>query len=226
MNWPVDIIIASRNYARFLPEAIESALAQEDADVRVTVVDDHSTDDTAAVLARYASAGVRHLRLTGATGLGAGRNFGVSATDRPFIAFLDADDVFPPGRTRLLAELLDEAGTDMAHGHSSNFLDGTPPRETDDVLPGAVGTTVLHRREVFATVGPMDEQLPHLSYPEWLVRAKASGLTLASTTAVVTWRRIHDSNISRNSDKPADMLAIVRRHLGSSKGMGAGNDLP
>ncbi len=49
----VEIVVTSHNYARYLPAAIDSALAQDHPRVRVLVVDDGSTDDSPAVIAGY-----------------------------------------------------------------------------------------------------------------------------------------------------------------------------
>ena len=57
----VDAIITCHNYGRFLADAIDSVLAQSHPNIEIVVVDDGSTDDTAAVAARYAERGVRYV---------------------------------------------------------------------------------------------------------------------------------------------------------------------
>jgi glycosyltransferase involved in cell wall biosynthesis len=97
----VSLIIATFNHARFLGEAIDSALAQTLGGVDVIVVDDGSTDDTPAVLARYAGR-VRVLRQPN-RGLAAARNTGLAAARGTYVSFLDADDVM--AQTKLAAQL-------------------------------------------------------------------------------------------------------------------------
>jgi len=97
----VSLIIATFNHARFLDAAIDSALAQTLGAVDVIVVDDGSTDDTPAVLARYAGR-VRVLRQPN-RGLAAARNAGLAAARGTYVAFLDADDVM--ASTKLAAQL-------------------------------------------------------------------------------------------------------------------------
>ena len=94
---PVDAIITCHNYGRFLGEAIESVLAQDHPNLRIVVVDDGSTDDTAAVAAAYAGRGVRYLQAPQG-GAGQARNAGLRATSSPLVAFLDADDAWLPHR--------------------------------------------------------------------------------------------------------------------------------
>ena len=89
----VSVVIPCFNQARFLGAAIASALAQTHTPVEVVVVDDGSTDDTAAVTARFP--GVRYVRQENA-GLSAARNTGLGKSRGAYLAFLDADDVLLP----------------------------------------------------------------------------------------------------------------------------------
>lgn len=97
----VSIIIANRNYARFLGEAIDSALAQTHPLVEVVVVDDGSTDESRAVIERYAG------RLTAVFQANAGQTMacaaGIRVSRHPVIIFLDADDRLEPGAASLAA---------------------------------------------------------------------------------------------------------------------------
>ena len=73
----VSVVIAAYNAARYLRETLESALAQTHAHREIIVVDDGSTDDTAARLAPYRSRIIYIRRPHG--GLAAARNAGLSA---------------------------------------------------------------------------------------------------------------------------------------------------
>jgi glycosyltransferase involved in cell wall biosynthesis len=90
----VSVVIPSYNCAAWLPETVDSVLAQTYANTEVIVVDDGSTDDTRAVLRPYASR-VRILSQPN-RGVSAARNAGVIASTGALIAFLDADDVWMP----------------------------------------------------------------------------------------------------------------------------------
>ena len=105
----VSLIIATFNHARFLGAAIDSALAQTLGAVDVVVVDDGSTDDTPAVLARYAGR-VRVLRQPN-RGLAAARNAGLAAARGTYVAFLDADDVMAPTKLAAQLEMLERSPT-------------------------------------------------------------------------------------------------------------------
>ncbi len=89
------VVIPNFNYARYLPQAIESVLSQRPAFDEVVVVDDGSTDDSLEVLARYAGQ-VTVLRLANGGQLGACRA-GMAASTADYIYSLDADDFAAPG---------------------------------------------------------------------------------------------------------------------------------
>ncbi|MFL5350712.1 MAG: glycosyltransferase family 2 protein [Hyalangium sp.] len=88
------IVIPTYNRARLLEETLESVFAQESTDYEVLVVDDGSTDDTQAVLARYGER-VRGLRQTN-QGQGAARNLGIQQATGEYVVFLDSDDLWFP----------------------------------------------------------------------------------------------------------------------------------
>lgn len=91
-------VIPTRNRARMVGEAVESALCQRHGEVEVIVVDDASTDDTAAVLARSFASRIRLVRLPERRGAGAARNAGVRLASGELVAFLDDDDLWLPGK--------------------------------------------------------------------------------------------------------------------------------
>src|SRR5262245_43720207 len=92
---PVTVLIPSFNRADLVVRAIECALGQTQPDDEVLVVDDGSTDDTAARLERFAGR-VRVLRQANA-GAAAARNAGLAAARHRWVAFLDSDDLWEDG---------------------------------------------------------------------------------------------------------------------------------
>lgn len=112
----ISVVVPVYNAARFAPRAVASALAGQDEEgvavLEVIAVDDRSTDDSRAVLDRLAAIEPRLRVLGNAANLGpAGtRNVGIAAARGDWIAVLDADDAFAPGRLpRLVAAA--EAGS-------------------------------------------------------------------------------------------------------------------
>src|SRR5689334_1491177 len=98
MHPHVSAIITTYNYAQFIRGAIESVLQQTVCPAEIVVVDDGSTDNTAAIVARYAAAGVRYVYQENG-GASAARNRGLRETQGELVAFLDGDDRWLPDKT-------------------------------------------------------------------------------------------------------------------------------
>ncbi|KPV53052.1 hypothetical protein SE17_11865, partial [Kouleothrix aurantiaca] len=90
----VSVIITTRNRAKLLQEALESVLdvEQQGFELEIIVVDDGSTDDTAAMIARYPVIYVR----TNGIGMARARNTGLMMANGEFLTLLDDDDVWLP----------------------------------------------------------------------------------------------------------------------------------
>lgn len=100
----VSVVIPAYNAAWCVRRAIDSVLAQDYRDFELIVVDDGSTDNTAAVLAAYDDA-VRVIHKPNG-GMASARNAGITASRGEFIAFLDADDWWLPGKLRRQVDLM------------------------------------------------------------------------------------------------------------------------
>lgn len=90
----VSIIIPTYNHARFIVQAVEAALAQTYPALEIIVVDDGSTDETAALLEPYQ--GQITVLHQSNSGVAAARNAGVQIAQGEYYLFLDADDWIPP----------------------------------------------------------------------------------------------------------------------------------
>jgi succinoglycan biosynthesis protein ExoO len=110
----VSVLIPAFNVAGYLDKSVGSALAQ-DVEVEVLIVDDCSTDGgaTAAAIRRLeADPRVRGFRLPVNGGPSAARNKGLDEARGEWVAFLDADDWFAPGRLSYLLKVAGAAGAD------------------------------------------------------------------------------------------------------------------
>ena len=107
----VSIIIPTYNRARFLPETLESVVAQSVSDIECIVVDDGSTDDTMVLMTRFCARNprVRYLRQEN-NGPSAARNFGLAEARGRFIQFLDSDDIIVSDKLAKQLEQLKSTG--------------------------------------------------------------------------------------------------------------------
>ena len=101
----ISVVIPAYNYAHLLPRALDSVLGQLSDDVELIVVDDGSTDNTAAVLADYQA---RHAALQVISQVNGGaataRNRGIATAAGRYVLLLDADDELLPGALAALRE--------------------------------------------------------------------------------------------------------------------------
>lgn len=94
----VSVIIAAYNVEAYIARAIRSALEQHEVSLEVIVVDDASSDDTVRVVSGFSDARVRLIRMPHNGGPGAARNMAIHHARGDWIAVLDGDDEFLPGR--------------------------------------------------------------------------------------------------------------------------------
>lgn len=111
----ISVIVPVYNGETYLRECLDSICGQDYRDMDVTVVDDGSTDSSAAIAASYAESDprVKLLRLPANRGLSAARNAGLDASGGAWVTFVDADDCLHPGALGLLARVAASAGTDI-----------------------------------------------------------------------------------------------------------------
>jgi glycosyltransferase involved in cell wall biosynthesis len=96
---PVTVVIPAHNRERMVARALDSVLAQTSRPAEIVVVDDASTDRTAAVAEER---GARVIRRERNGGEGAARNSGLAAASQPWVALLDSDDEWLPGHLEAL----------------------------------------------------------------------------------------------------------------------------
>ena len=168
----ISVVIPTYNSAAYLPEAIESALAQTLPPLEVIVVDDGSTDGTDVVAARFVGR-VRWIRQENA-GVSAARNRGIAESTGDWIAFLDADDTWLPTKLERQAACADQShAAAVVSGLEYVDREGRELSEWTDGLPGALleqvallrptavgfGSTACVRRECFDRLGGFFEPL-------------------------------------------------------------------
>lgn len=105
----VSVVIPNHNRATTLEAAVASVLAQDYPDIEVLVCDDGSSDESEDVVRSFDDARVRWLPGPRTGGPAAPRNRGVAAAKGEWVAFLDSDDTWVPGKIK--AQLAAVAGT-------------------------------------------------------------------------------------------------------------------
>ncbi len=192
------------NGERYLDEALESMFAQTHPLHDIVIVDDGSTDATPNIIASYGTR-VRAVRQTNA-GPGEARNVGVRLAHGELIAFLDADDLWHEDKVaRQVAHFRTRPELQVCVTHIQNFwvpgLESEAERLQEHPrgkpMPGYISQTMMARRAVFETVGWFSTDMRYGHAAEWFVRARALGVVEELLPDVLTFRRLHSRNRSR-----------------------------
>jgi GT2 family glycosyltransferase/glycosyltransferase involved in cell wall biosynthesis len=127
----VSVVMPLYNYRGFVTEALDSVRAQNEPDLDLIVVDDCSTDDSAAVarawLERHGASFARAtlLRHTANAGLGPTRNTAIAFAETELYLPLDADNLLLPGCVESCVAALDYSGAAFAYPRIEIFGDRT-----------------------------------------------------------------------------------------------------
>ncbi len=186
------VIIPARDAAGTLPAQIRAlARSEYPGGWEVVLVDDASTDDTAAVARAAADdAGIdlRVVEPTAGSGPSVARNVGAAASDAPIMLFCDADDVVAPGWVAHMAEQLDRSPIVTGRLRSDRLNDPVlaGSRGSGDRAPSFLGLyasvsagNLGVRREAWEAVGPFDPGLTAFEDAEWAGRAALAGIDVA-----------------------------------------------
>lgn len=219
----VSIIIPTHNRATQLLQAVQSA-REAAAKVKVIVVDDASTDETAQVCRTMKD--VQYVRSAHNVRQAAARNLGLRDCNSPYVAFLDDDDLLLPGALDRLVEVLEaEPSVGFVYGQvlAADPINCEP---TGEVLPKELPSgdifwrllegnfiyihSVLARTSLVKQVGGFDPAVTGVE--DWLLWLRiAENFTVASVSQPIgVWRMFTESTGQTSSNRKAMITASVR----------------
>jgi glycosyltransferase involved in cell wall biosynthesis len=142
------LIVPIHNVADYLVECLDSILSQSFADFEVVAVDDASTDDSPALLDRYAASHGRisAVHLNANVGLGTARNMAMQWAGAPYLLFVDSDDALAPGALQAIADRIAQTGAPdvVMFGFARTYRDG---RVVADARSSALAPEAVLRAE-------------------------------------------------------------------------------
>ncbi len=228
----VSCIVAVFNGEQYLKEALDSILDQTYQPVEVIVIDDGSTDGTAAIAERYGER-VRYKWQTNA-GPGAARNLGLSLAAGEFVAFLDADDLWHPEKLTLQMERFHaRPELEMCITHAQNFW--APELREEEVrfqdhrlskpIPCYLTQALLARRTLFDKLGSFQSQFRHVHDSEWFLRANEQDIVTELLPDVLVYRRLHEGNRSRRlaASSRDEYLQLIKASIDRRRRQGEAN---
>lgn len=234
----VSVIIPTYNRAHFLVEAVTSVLTQDFSDFEVIVVDDGSTDHTAAVMLQFNDPRVVLVRQEN-HGRSQARNRALEMARGRYIAFLDSDDLYMPGKLALQIDYLD-LNPEVGMVYTSAYCIDYSGRPLDERYIASVSgkiydsiaffrpvtitlPTVMVRRELFSRTGGFDEKMHRFEDTDMWRRI--SKLVRIDAMPAFTCRlRTHAENSLATQNPEQIMLALnyyVNKIMAEDASMGA-----
>ena len=227
----VTVIIPTFNAAKYVVEAVNSALASRDVEVEVIAVDDGSTDDTWRLLESF-DARVRRLRQDHG-GPYRARNLGAREARGEWLAFLDADDDWTPDKLAKQLALADEK-TSLIYTDRLNFgeLGRLAERQSDGIelwdgdifeplLRGNFITlsSVLMRKTAFDKLGGFQTERTGVQDWDMWLRYCADGGRIGLVREPLTRYRLHPGQMTNDLDqRVADRESVLRHALALPRG--------
>lgn len=229
------VVIPCHNYSRYLPQAVASATGQHGVTLEVIIVDDASTDDSAAVAERLGVEDPRVTLIRHAVNRGhiITYNDGLARAAGDYVVLLSADDLLTPGslaRSAALFEAHPEVG--LVYGYAEMFQgDAVPPTvptaaRASSTWSGAawvermcrrgrniiVNPEAVLRRSVLAEVGGYDPLQPQTADMELWLRAAAVSDVGRINGPVQALYRVHGANMHMTLHA-GDLVELAARRL-------------
>ena len=225
MKFPeVSVVIPAYNCAHMIGEAIESALGQE-IDLEVIVVDDCSSDHLDQVMDSYAdNPSVIYVKNARNLGAAQSRNKGISLARGKYVAFLDGDDCWRPGKLRRQLERMEAAGAVLCctarelmtpkGEHTGRII---PVRERisyrDILKENSISCSSVLIRKDIAMQFPMDYEDSHEDYITWMKVLQKYQFAVGINEPFLLYR-LSASGKSGNKLKSAAMTFRAYRYMG------------
>jgi O-antigen biosynthesis protein len=243
MDPEISVAMPAWNAGRFIREAISSVLAQDGIRLELIVVDDASTDDTAALVAAFDDPRVRHVRNDRRRGVGYCHNAALGLARANLIAHVDADDTLLPGALIAMADAASGPGVGQAYC-DFHTIDETGAATADSLAawqdffarqrrkpidyPRELlvhGMVVNHLRtyprHVFDRVGAFDERLTYAIDYDMALRI-AEHFTFAHVPRQLYAKRTHSKALTEGMRLKSLRFWLMRRRIARRRSLQQG----
>lgn len=218
----VSVIMPAYNSEAFIGESVRSVLGQTFADLELIVIDDGSTDGTAAKLAEFRDPRLRVIHHESNRGVSAAGNTGIRAAAGTFIGCIGSDDIWLSTKLDEQITLLErEPDVGVVYGWLG-LMDSkgrvSPNVEAPDLDDNPIAalasgrclviTTGLMRMENFAKYGSMDATLRAGEDWDVFMRLALAGLTFKGIRKPLAYARVRSDSLSRDPAN-AEMVRVA-----------------
>jgi glycosyltransferase involved in cell wall biosynthesis len=211
----VSVILPAHNAAAFLAQSVASVLSQSYADFELIIIDDASTDDTCTLLEGFAGHPKIKIIRCQCMSCGKARNIGLGLAKGSFVAFIDADDVWLPGKlSRQVQVLLDDpaAGWNYANCYVADkdlrpvylisrrgpMPQGIIYNKLLTMHPEIRPSGVLIRKEVIDECGFFDPEIQGVEDWEFFLRVARKFRCVYIKEPLFKYRK-HDNNVTKQA---------------------------
>ena len=223
----ISVIIPTRNRCDYLKRAVRSVLCQTFKDFEVIVVNDCSSDDTAEYLSSIEGPEFRHFELPTNSGGSMARNRGTEQSRGSFIAFLDDDDEWEPGKLQEQITAMEQKNADLCHtGIDCYRSDGVFFRRvfmrpayndafksimSDNFIGGT--SSILVRKPLIDKIGSFDPKLPALQDWDLYIRLIKNGCAVHGINRPLVKYHVVDAagNVSLNFGRFKKASSYLKR---------------
>ncbi len=224
----VSIVTPSLNQGRYLSDALDSVISQTYRAVEHIVVEGGSTDESRAVLERYADwSHIRVIEDVPARGQSAALNVGFGAASGEIIGWLNADDRYCDGAFATAVEALVDGEAGLVYGDwqiidetgvviTSNAAGAFNRRELLNGISATIAQpTVFFRRELFDRVGYLDENLHYvMDFDFWLRAAEVTEFRYVERTLAQFRHHADSKTVSQPRSFYSESRRVARTHGG------------
>lgn len=204
MSSLVSVIMATRNSAAYMGDALKSVTDNRGHSLEILVIDAQSSDDTGKIAGSFP--GIRWINQQG-LGLYAAWNQAIRESTGDYICFLDSDDLWTKHKVHDSVSFLNshpEVSLTTAYFSYFHAPDFTvpgfyKPELVGRILPGRIPGTLMARRSVFDTVGFFDERFRIAGDVDWFARIDDAGIRMEVLPYLHLKKRLHGKNLTFNS---------------------------
>ncbi|MDI1325522.1 MAG: glycosyltransferase family A protein [Brevundimonas sp.] len=227
----VSVVVPVYNAEKYISETLMSIAGQTFGDFDVHVVDDCSTDGSAAIIQQFCTQDDRfhyHRSATNFGGPAGPRNLGVERSSGDYIAFCDADDLWAPHKLELQVSVASENGVDVVSGITRDFPDGKTPEAFEKPQGRIPLSTITHgrlllkswialssvlvRRSSLVAVGPFNTARSHIAvedYDMWLRLTERGARVLRVGVPLVHYRKVPTSISAKKFTQIRKALNVI-----------------
>lgn len=225
----ISIVIPTHNRAHLLLRAIESILTQNFQKFELIIVNDASTDDTATLVKSISDERIRLINLNKNQGASKARNIGIKAANAKYIAFLDSDDEWLPGKLEKQYALIKNSSSNVGivysgfNKHKGNKVryvpDSTVKHKSGNIFNEILKhnfitfQTIVAKKECFEKSGLFDENLKCRHDWELLIRLSRDWLFLYIDEPLVNVYSTEDSITLTHELDMFGWLPIIEKYI-------------